>query len=55
MDDTLFMAQRWWAAGNEGALKIYPGGVHGFDAFEDDLAIARQANDDILDFIARRA
>jgi acetyl esterase/lipase len=31
MDDTLFMAQRWVAAGNETELEIYPGGIHAFD------------------------
>lgn len=32
VDDTLFMATRWLAAGNETELAIYPGGVHAFDA-----------------------
>ncbi len=32
LDDTLFMHQRWMAAGNESELIIYPGGPHGFDA-----------------------
>ncbi|MCQ8184975.1 alpha/beta hydrolase [Parvularcula maris] len=31
IDDTLFMAQRWVAAGNEAELEIYPGGIHAFD------------------------
>ena len=31
LDDSLFMAQRWWAAGNITELAIYPGGPHGFD------------------------
>ena len=43
LDDTLFLAQRWRAAGNQGHLHIYPGGIHGFDAFTDDLTIARAA------------
>ena len=43
LDDTLFMAARWRAAGNEGRLKVYPGGVHAFDAFPEQLAIARDA------------
>ncbi len=33
IDDTLFMAQRWLAAGNRAELAIYPGGVHGFNLF----------------------
>ncbi len=41
IDDTLFMHQRWQAAGNEAALAIYPGGSHGFDAFP--IGIGRQA------------
>jgi acetyl esterase/lipase len=33
LDDTLFMAQRWLAAGNRAELAIYPGGIHGFNLF----------------------
>lgn len=32
-DDTIFMANRWAAAGNEAALAITPGGCHVFEAF----------------------
>lgn len=32
-DDTLFMANRWAAAGNESTLAITPGGCHVFEAF----------------------
>jgi len=42
LDDTLFMAGRWQAASNATQLKVYPGGVHAFDAFEE-LTIAREA------------
>ncbi|MEM7668763.1 MAG: alpha/beta hydrolase [Pseudomonadota bacterium] len=42
LDDTLFMAARWQAAGNRAELAIVPGGVHAFDCF--DLAIAREAH-----------
>jgi acetyl esterase/lipase len=39
LDDSLFMAQRWRAAGGSAELAVYPGGIHAFDMF--DLAIAR--------------
>jgi len=42
IDDSLFMHARWLAAGNQGALAVYPGGAHGFTAFP--LTIARAAN-----------
>lgn len=38
LDDTLFMALRWEAAGNRAEVAIHPGGVHGFDAFPTGLA-----------------
>ena len=40
LDDTLFMATRWIAAGNSAELEIYPGGVHGFDGFPTSIAAA---------------
>jgi len=40
LDDTLFMAQRWLAAGNRAELAIYPGGVHGFNLFPMQLGAA---------------
>lgn len=33
LDDTLFMAARWLAAGNEAALSLWPDGCHVFQAF----------------------
>ena len=33
LDDTLFMAQRWQAAGNHTELDVCPGGIHGYDMF----------------------
>ncbi len=40
LDDSLFMAQRWQAAGNPAELAVYPGGVHGFNLFPMPLAHA---------------
>jgi acetyl esterase len=40
LDDSLFMAQRWLAAGNRAELAIYPGGVHGFNLFPTPLGEA---------------
>jgi acetyl esterase/lipase len=40
LDDTLFMAQRWLAAGNRAELAIYPGGVHGFNLLPNPLGSA---------------
>ena len=51
MDDTLFMAARWNAAGNVGELAVYPGGVHAFNGLPLRLPIATAANDRIATFI----
>ena len=42
IDDTLFMFERWKAAGNEAQLAIYPEGIHAFNAFP--IALGRKAN-----------
>ena len=34
LDDSLFMAERWRAAGSEAELMVWPGGVHAFDYFD---------------------
>ncbi|MGI9666837.1 MAG: alpha/beta hydrolase [Acidimicrobiia bacterium] len=43
LDDTLFMAMRWLAAGCDPELKIYPGGIHAFDAFPISIGIEARA------------
>lgn len=40
LDDSLFMHARWVAAGNKGALEVYPGACHGFIAFPYSQAFA---------------
>ena len=52
LDDTLFMCQRWRAAGNPATLEVYPGGPHGFDAHPTQLA--RRARAKMDEFIAAR-
>ncbi len=52
-DDSLFMALRWRAAGNEAELAVYPECVHGFTLFPTELA--RIASARIRDFVARHA
>jgi acetyl esterase/lipase len=42
LDDSLFMAARWEAAGNDADLRVYADGVHGFNAFP--IGIAQEAN-----------
>jgi acetyl esterase/lipase len=49
LDDSLFMAARWTAAGNAAELALYPGGVHAFNAFP--LALAAEANARTLRFL----
>jgi acetyl esterase/lipase len=51
LDDSLFMAARWRAAGNPAELAVYPGGLHAFNAFPIPLAAA--ANARILAFLRR--
>jgi len=51
-DDSLFMAARWHAAGNETELAVYPDSIHGFTAFPAEMA--RIASQRIVDFISSR-
>ena len=50
LDDSLFMAARWEAAGNESRLLVYPEAVHGFTAFP--IQVAEQANQARIDFLS---
>jgi acetyl esterase len=43
LDDTLFMAARWKAAGNEADLRVYADGIHAFNAFPTGIGIAANA------------
>jgi len=38
IDDTLFMYERWSAAGNSAQLDVYPESMHGFDMFPTTMA-----------------
>jgi len=40
LDDSLFMAQRWQAAGGRAEIAIYAGGIHAFNAFPIDIGRA---------------
>jgi acetyl esterase/lipase len=52
-DDSLFMAMRWRAAGNEAEFAVYPESVHGFTVFP--TAMARAANARIEAWVAAHA
>ena len=49
LDDTLFMAARWQAAGNDTQLAVYPGAPHGFNGMN--TALGRHGNEVIYEFI----
>jgi acetyl esterase/lipase len=38
VDDTMFIATRWWMAGNDTTLDVYPEGMHGFDSLPNRMA-----------------
>ncbi|MCU0668938.1 MAG: alpha/beta hydrolase [Myxococcota bacterium] len=50
LDDSLFLHARWIAAGNDARISVWPGGVHGFNAFP--VPIAQRSNAQIIDFLA---
>ncbi len=49
LDDSLFMAARWEAAGNESRLLVYPEALHGFTAWP--IQVAEQANQAEIQFL----
>jgi acetyl esterase len=49
MDDSLFMAERWRAAGNQATVAVYPEGVHAFNAYP--TALARIGNARQFEFL----
>lgn len=49
LDDSLFMYQRWLAAGNQAELALCPGGVHGFTVLPTPQAHEARAN--IIEFL----
>jgi acetyl esterase/lipase len=53
LDDSLFMAMRWRAAGSPAELAVYPESIHGFDVFP--TAMARAANERIEAWLSARA
>ena len=55
LDDSLFMAARWAAAGNEASLRVYPESVHGFIRFPTGITTlaAHSMRDFLLDALAR--
>jgi acetyl esterase/lipase len=51
LDDSLFMAARWAAYGNESELAVYPDAIHGFNGFP--MELSKRANERIDAFIER--
>lgn len=51
-DDSLFMAMRWRAAGNDATLAIHPASPHGFTSFP--TAMARVARERVTTFLVER-
>jgi acetyl esterase len=53
LDDTLFMATRWRAAGNDARVLVYPESPHAFVAFP--TTVGRHAMEAQMSFVARHA
>jgi acetyl esterase/lipase len=52
LDDSMFMACRWLAAGNSLEFALYPGAIHGFNLIPNEQALA--ANARIMAFLLQR-
>lgn len=52
LDDSLFMHARWLSAGSPADLALYPGCIHGFNAFQN--RAGRDAHERQLSFLAAR-
>lgn len=52
LDDTLFLFQRWQAAGNSGQLNMYPEAPHGFNHLQ--TRMAAHCNEAVSTFLADR-
>ncbi|MEO8549168.1 MAG: alpha/beta hydrolase fold domain-containing protein [Kofleriaceae bacterium] len=50
LDDSLFLYERWSAAGNAAMLKVWPHAVHGFNAFP--IELGRMCDRDQFAFLA---
>jgi acetyl esterase len=53
LDDTLFMAARWQAAGSPAELALYPGATHEFLNLQDPVPAAARARARMIRFIDR--
>jgi acetyl esterase len=51
LDDTLFMAARWQAAGNPARVAIYPGAPHEFLNLRDPIPAAADARERMVAFV----
>lgn len=51
LDDSLFMASRWWVAGNACELRVWPDAVHGFNAFP--IGVTRLATAAMYEYLRR--
>jgi acetyl esterase/lipase len=51
IDDSLFMAERWRAAGSRAEVAVYPEGVHAFNAYP--TGLARKANARQFEFLLK--